>query len=145
MRCNLCNAIYAVQSMWCNVCDATYVMQSMRCNLYGAMYAMQPMSCNLCGATHVVQCPRCNLCGATDCQSPLLCASHARANIPPTHPQLGWQNSCELRTCEPHPAQWRAGPDGAGQILPAGPAMVDTMWTTATTTVAATAMMMYDV
>ena len=63
--------------------------------------------------------------------------STARANIPPTHPQLDRQTSCE-----PQPAHWRTGPDGAGQILPAGPAMAETMWTTATTTVAATAMMM---
>ena len=41
MRCNRCNATYAVRYMWCDVCDATYVMQCMRCNRCGAMYAMQ--------------------------------------------------------------------------------------------------------
>ena len=74
------------------------------------------------------------------CNTPVgfeVALSTARANITPTHPQLGWQNSCE-----PHPAHWRAGPDGAEQILPAGRAMAETMRTTATTTTGAMAMTM---
>ena len=43
MLCNLCYAVYAMQSRLCNLCCAIYAMQSMLCNLCNLAYQL----CNL--------------------------------------------------------------------------------------------------
>eukprot|EP00959_Pyramimonas_sp_CCMP1952_P387128 8113117-Pyramimonas_sp.AAC.1 len=63
---NLRGAIYVLQHSWCKLCCVVYVEQSM-------------WWCKLPGATHF------------DCLQAVL--STARANIPPSHPQLGRKTS----------------------------------------------------
>ena len=87
----LCGAFYVVQSMFCNLCGASYAVQSMWCNLCCAIYVVQYMWCKLGGAIYVVQSVWCN----TPVEHEVV-LSTARANMPPTHPQLGWHNSSKM-------------------------------------------------
>ena len=103
---------YVVQSMRYELCGARYAVQYMRCAIYGVGYAVQSLLsnprrpicavqftlCDLHGVSYAVQLMRCNLrCVSYAVQYMLtnmkLPPSNSRANIPPTHPLLGRQNS----------------------------------------------------
>eukprot|EP00959_Pyramimonas_sp_CCMP1952_P394491 8265845-Pyramimonas_sp.AAC.1 len=56
------------------------------CTLRGAIHDVQSTWCNICGAIFSAWC---NLSGAVNSAALRVTTSHARANQPPTHTQLG--------------------------------------------------------
>ena len=69
---NLCDAIYSVQSTQCNVVQS--MCCNMRCKLCGATHAVQSMRCIPTYALHLVRCNACDAIFAVQCAvQPMRC------------------------------------------------------------------------